>query len=175
MTNNEFIELLTKKEDELIKIIKYHNIQNKMNQDDILQELYIKLLLFKDINRYVNNDGQPNIYIIFIIIKNIIYDFRKKENKYNTDTIPTYSEDDDEDSILEKVEEVVENEKVEFIKDEIQNITYWFDRQIISLYVNDNHTIRSLSKETKLGYSTIQPIVHRFKIQCHEKYNQKQK
>lgn len=173
MTNNQYIELLYKRENELIKIVKYHGIYNTMNIDDIIQELYIKLLTFKDINRYVNNNNEPNIYIIFMIIKNIIYDFRKKENKYNTTTIPTYSEEDSD--ILEKSEEINENEKVEFIIDEIQNIPYWFDRQIISLYVNDHHTIRSLAKETKLGYSTIQPVVHRFKLQCQEKYNQKHK
>lgn len=168
MTNNEYIELLYKKEIELIKICKYHGIYNSFNIDDIIQELYIKLLFFKDINRYVNSDNEPNMYIIFIILKNIIYDFRKKENKYNTVTL----EDSD---VIEKAEEVIENEKYEFIVNEIQNIPYWFDRQIITLYVNDHHTIRSLAKETKIGYNTIQPVVHRFRLQCQEKYNQKLK
>lgn len=172
MTNNEYIELLYKKENELIKIVKYHGIYNNMNCDDIIQDLYIKLLTFKDINRYVNLDNEPNMYIIFMILKNIIYDFRKKENKYNTDTLPNWDEDSE---ILEKTEEKIEYEKYEFIINEIQNIQYWFDRQIITLYVNDHHTIRSLAKETKLGYSTIQPVVHRFKLQCQEKYNQKLK
>ena len=172
MTNNEYIELLHKKETELIKICKYHGIYNSFNIDDMIQELYVKLLFFKDINRYVNSDNEPNMYIIFIILKNIIGDFRKKENKYNADTLPNWDEDSD---ILQKTEEIIENEKYEFIVSEIQNIPYWFDRQIITLYVNDHHTIRSLAKETKLGYSTIQPVVHRFKLQCQEKYNQKHK
>lgn len=172
MTNNEYIELLYKKENELIKIVKYHGIHNAFNIDDIIQELYIKLLTFKDINRYVNSDNEPNMYIIFMILKNIICDFRKKENKYNTDTLPNWDEDSD---ILEKTEEKIEYEKYEFIVNEIQNIQYLFDRQIITLYVNDHHTLRSLAKETKLGYSTIQPVFHRFKIQCQEKYNQKSK
>lgn len=172
MTNNEYIELLYKKENELIKIVKYHGIYNSFNTDDIIQELYIKLLFFKDINRYVNSDNEPNMYIIFIILKNIIYDFRKKENKYNADTLPNWNEDSD---ILQKTEEIIENEKYEFIVSEIQNIPYWFDRQIITLYVNDHHTIRSLAKETKIGVNTIQPVVHRFRLQCQQKYNQKSK
>jgi DNA-directed RNA polymerase specialized sigma24 family protein len=172
LTNNEYIELLHKKEPELIKICKYHGIYNSFNIDDMIQELYIKLLFFKDINRYVNSDNEPNMYIIFIILKNIILDFRKKENKYNANTLPNWDEDSD---ILQKTEEIIENEKYEFIVNEIQNIPYWFDRQIITLYVNDHHSIRSLAKETKIGANTIQPVVHRFRLQCQEKYNQKSK
>jgi DNA-directed RNA polymerase specialized sigma24 family protein len=112
------------------------------------------------------------MYIIFIILKNIILDFRKKENKYNANTLPNWDEDSD---ILQKTEEIIENEKYEFIVNEIQNIPYWFDRQIITLYVNDHHSIRSLAKETKIGVNTIQPVVHRFRLQCQEKYNQKSK
>ena len=66
MTNNQYIEKLYLRKKELIRIANYHGIFG-YDCDDILQDLYIKLLLLKDIDRYTVNN-QPNIYIVFMII-----------------------------------------------------------------------------------------------------------
>jgi len=159
MTNNLYVELLYKKENELKKICYYHNL-NKYDTLDIIQDLYIKLLILKDIDRYVLN-GEPNMYIIFMILKNLIFDYRKKEKKFIDEEVIDY---------LELAEIMDENEKYDFVMNEIENISYWFDRNIVLLYVNYNHTVRSLAKETKISQSTIQQAVYRFKVQCKNTY-----
>lgn len=162
MTNEIFIIKLYKREDELFKICSYHNLDYSSSKD-IIQETYIKLLKFKDIDRYTI-DGEPNMYIVFMVIRNTISDFRKKEKKYDSDDICEYD-------IISIDEE--ENEKYDFILNEIEKIQYWFDKNIIDLYIKKHHTIRSLSKETKIPFSTIQPIVFKFKNQCKENYKKR--
>jgi len=157
MSNNEFIELLYKKENELEYICKYHGINNIYDIQDIIQEVYIKLLNYNNIDKYIVG-GKINMYIIFAIVRNTIFDFRKKENKYNNNDIT--------DSV--EVEDIEDEEyfKYEFVKEEIDKIDNWYDKAIITHYVNDFHTIRSLAKVTSIGYTSIQPTIHRFRLQC---------
>ena len=164
MTNNQYIEKLYLRKKELIRIANYHGIFG-YDCDDILQDLYIKLLLLKDIDRYTVNN-QPNIYIVFMIIKNLIYDFRKREKKFEANETLEFA------YIPENINE---NEKYDFILNQIENIPYWFDKNIIQIYITENHTIRSLSKDTHIPFSTIQPIVHKFKEKCKEEYIKNQK
>jgi DNA-directed RNA polymerase specialized sigma24 family protein len=165
MTNNEYVEKLYKRENELIKICNYHNIFN-FECEDIIQELYVILLKFNNIDKYTTDD-EPNMYIIFAILKNLIYHYRKKENKYNFDTIDKYKD--------KLFEEENTNDKYEFIINEINTIDNWFKKRILELYIINQHTIRSLAKETKIGTNVIQPIVHKFKEQVVLNYKKNQK
>jgi len=166
MTNCEYVKKLQKKKTELIKICRYFNITG-YDCDDIIQDLYLTLLTIDYIDRYVM-DNEPNMYIIFTILKNLIYHFRKGESKYIRG------------EIFDMSEEELENEKYEFIINEIDNMddkkeNEWFEKKIIELYILENHTIRSLSKETKIGTNVIQPIIRNFKLRCLEKYRKSKK
>lgn len=162
MTNNQFVEKLYTRQSELIRICKYLNMYNKLDIDDIIQLVYIKLLLFKDINKYTV-DNEPNMYIVFMIIKNTISDYRKKNVRYDSDNLDI--------DIIEEEEEP--NYKYNKILEEIPKVKYWFNREIIRLYVEYNHSIRSLAKETKIGFNVIQPIIRDFKTICKEKIKSK--
>ena len=138
MTNNEFIIMLLDKKQDLIKICNYHGIFKQT--EDILQELYVKLLHFKPINRYVKN-GEPNMYIIFKIIRNIIHDYRKVEKRYTDEIIIYFDENNDKRDITQYLEFLKnkhgyspiedpeeENEKYDFIVNELESIDNWFNK-----------------------------------------------
>jgi len=181
LTNNQFIIKLLDKNEDLIKICNYHGIFNNI-VDDVLQETYVKLLNFKEINRYVKDD-EPNMFIVFKIISNVIHDYRKVEKKY-IDEINIWSDDNGEHSqeidryliylqrkygyVYSSSEE--DNEKYEFIKNELEHISDWFKKRLLELYINDEHTIRSLSKATKINTNVIQKVFREFKLDCVEKY-----
>lgn len=166
MTNNEFVEKLYKKECDLKKIVRYHNIHNDYYIDDIIQELYIKLLTFKDINKYLTGE-EPNMYIMFMIIRNIIYNFYNKEKKYSTESISDYSDDD-----INIIEEYIENDKYEFVLNEVYNNTR-FKQFVLNDYLLYYNSIRALCKDKKLKYTVVQPIIHEFKNNCIIKYKKK--
>jgi hypothetical protein len=161
MTNYEYVKKLYKKENELIKISNYCGFFND-DAKDIIQDLYVALLELKNINKYVINED-PNMFIIFAILKNLIYHKRKREQKYSAEELFDFAIIDDAE----------ENEKFEFVINEIEYVNDWFERRILELYIKENHSIRSLSKETKIGIHFIQPIIHKFKEDVKEKYNRK--
>ena len=171
MTNNEFVEKLYRRQPELEKICKHHNVF-KPESDDVIQEFYLIILNLKNVDKYATND-EPNMFIMFAIIKNLIYQTRKKNQKYNFIQIESlYSKL--ELFYLYQIDDDEKIDKYEFLLKEIEKVDYWFDKTILKLYIEYRHTIRSLSKETKISAGTIQPIIHSFKNQIKKNYkNQK--
>jgi len=155
LTNQEYVVKLYNREKELVRIANYHGIYG-YDCDDIIQDLYEIILKLKNIDKYTT-DNEPNMYIIFAIIKNLIYHNRKKEHKYSNKELYDFDLPDED---LES-----DGRCISFIIDEIENIDSWFEKNIINLYVNKKMSIRKLSKETKIGYWFIQPIIHKFKEQ----------
>jgi RNA polymerase sigma factor (sigma-70 family) len=185
MHNNEFVYKLYQREDELIKICLYHGIP-QLQVQDIIQEVYLKLLKFKYIDKYLS-EGEPNMYIIFAIVRNVIYDYRKRNNKFITVEINDYMDLMPEEEPHENVEEVdimyelldewlkPKNKnkyildmvlRYDFLKNEIDKVSYWFDRTIIELYIYNNHSVASLAKETTISQSLIKNIIVDFRKKC---------
>jgi len=154
MDNNEFIVKLFHKEDELLKICMYHGISIEQSRD-IIQDVYFKLLKFKNIDKYTV-DNQPNMYIVFAIIRNVIYDYRKKEHKFSGVQIDEYmnlipdeelkDEESQQESLYYLLEEWLRPKnknkyilekilKFDFIPSQINKISHWFDKTIVQLYI----------------------------------------
>lgn len=176
MDNNEYIIKLQKKEKELIRICNFMSVY-KDDAKDLIQDLYLTLLNFNNINRYVLN-GEPNMFIIFAIIRNVIYK-NNNSKKYNLkiDEIINF---DERYSVLESEynleEETLFNLKIDIINEEFNSIEKWYDKEIINLLYlkGELKSIRSLAKETTISNTSIQKISYMFRNKCIEKYkNQK--
>ena len=157
MTNNEFVEKLYKKENELVRICGFHGV---FDCDDIIQNLYLKLLLFESIDRYVK-DNEPNMYIVFMIIRNMIIDQKKREQKYMMIEI---------DSNIAYSEYVYESRKGDIILNELEHTTNWYEKKILTYYIEEQHSIRSLAIATQISANVIQKVFRKFKLKCIEKY-----
>jgi len=181
MTNIEFVIKLQKKEKELIKIANYHNIFND-DCGDLIQDLYLKLLEFNNINKYVGNvgkyknveDDEPNMFIIFSIIRNMaISKYKSKFNYIDIEYVLQINNNPYAQNVKYEIIDIdelysskLEGVCISFVKDEINNIVDWYEKKIIDLYINENHSIRSLAKETKIGFWFLQPIIYNFKEEC---------
>ena len=165
MTNTEFIEKLYKKEADLIRICNYHGIYGEDSKDTI-QDLYVKIYQLDNhtINRYVLNN-EPNMYIIFIVLRNMISNSRKK-NKNIFEELNINLE------ILDESTEKIDMFNI--MSTELDKIEYWFDRTLLTIYINEHHTIRSLASGTKISSSTIQKVFRSFKLKCLDEYNKRQ-
>jgi len=163
LDNNEFVVRLQKREGELMKICAYHSL-NENSSYDIIQDTYLKLLLYKDINKYVK-DGEPNMYIVFMIVRNSISDLRKKDKKYSDENCDLIN---DETDLL--VEEKMDNTKYESVIELCSKIPYWFDRTIVELYIKEGLSVRGLSRACGIKFHVIQPIIKKFKDNCKEQY-----
>jgi len=154
MTNNEYVISLQKKEKDLIRIANYHGISDCA---DMIQDLYFKLLNFNDAQiEKICKDGEPSIYVVFIILRNMILNKRKKEKgvvnvelKYN----------------LEIVDEPEIN-RLEIVYDEYEKIECDFrDRTIIKLYLKGD-TIRRINTETNITRHFVNKVIQSFNKKC---------
>lgn len=164
MTNNEFVEKLYKKYTELVKICNFNGVYGD-EVNDIIQEVFIILIKFNNINKYVKDD-EPNMFIVFAIIKNYIF-YKNKKNKHHYSLSDAFNVPDEI-----KSDEI---DKYEFCITEAEKIDYWFDREIVKLFILRKISVRKLSIETNISFSVIQPIVKKFKDDIKQKLkNQKE-
>ena len=161
MTHNNYINKLYKKREDILRICKYYGVVG-YQADDIEQDLYVKLLNYKNIDKYLLN-GEPNMFIIFAIVRNLIFDYKKFEKRYSDDYI-IETEDVEDDGIPEQIKN-----KYNYVMDEIEKIDDHFKKTLIKIYYVNEHSIRSLAKDSGIGVRTIQPIIRKFKLEIQEK------
>ena len=161
MTHNNYIDKLYKKREDILRICKYYGVVG-YQADDIEQDLYIKLLNYKNIDKYTLN-GEPNMYIIFAIVRNLIFDYKKFEKRYGDEC---NFEIEDKETV--DIPEQIKN-KYNYVMDEMEKIPDHFSQTLIKIYYLNEHSIRSLSKDSGIGVRTIQPIIRKFKLELQEK------
>ena len=167
MTNNEYVERLYKRKDELIRICNFNGLYNQTDIDDLLQDIYLILLQFKNIDRYTI-DNEINMYIIFAIIKNAIYSKNKKVKllEFNNDRI----EIENDEYNLEKDSDI--ELKLTIVNSGFTSMNNWFNKTIIELlYFKDELvSIRQLAKDTTISNTTLQKISVKYRNDCKEQY-----
>ena len=139
----------------------YQNTE--LNSIDIVQDMYIKV--FDDLtnnelqikNLIVNN--KPHFGIVKTILKRIIQVKSKNKNKKVrlTNTHKQIADSQEQQQDIEK--------KI----DEVLNTMYWFDRKLFNLYRKEFHSIRKLSKATKISHATVHKTIAKCKQELKNK------
>ena len=130
---------------------------------DIVQDMYIKV--FDDLtnnelqieNLIVNN--KPHFGIVKTILRRIIQVKSKNKNKKIrlTNTHKQIADSQEQQQDIEK--------KI----DEVLNTMYWFDRKLFNLYRKEFHSIRKLSKATKISHATVHKTIAKCKQELKNK------
>lgn len=139
----------------------YQNTE--LNPIDIVQDMYIKV--FDDLtnnelqieNLIVNN--KPHFGIVKTILKRIIQVKSKNKNK-------KVSLNNSHKQIADSQEQQQDIEKK---IDEVLNTMYWFDRKLFNLYRKEFHSIRKLSKATKISHATVHKTIAKCKQELKNK------
>ena len=139
----------------------YQNTE--LNPIDIVQDMYVKV--FDDLtnnelqieNLIVNN--KPHFGIVKTILKRIIQVKSKNKNKKVrlTNTHKQIADSQEQQQDIEK--------KI----DEVLNTMYWFDRKLFNLYRKEFHSIRNLSKATKISHATVHKTIAKCKQELKNK------
>ena len=130
---------------------------------DIVQDMYIKV--FDDLtnnelqieNLIVNN--KPHFGIVKTILRRIIQVKSKNKNKKVrlTNSHKQIADSQEQQQDIEK--------KI----DEVLNTMYWFDRKLFNLYRKEFHSIRKLSKATKISHATVHKTIAKCKQELKNK------
>ena len=164
MSHNEVLNILAqhqKKWEAMANKLLYQNTE--LNPIDIVQDMYIKV--FDDLtnnelqieNLIVNN--KPHFGIVKTILKRIIQVKSKNKNKKVrlTNTHKQIADSQEQQQDIEK--------KI----DEVLNTMYWFDRKLFNLYRKEFHSIRKLSKATKISHATVHKTIAKCKQELKNK------
>lgn len=164
MSHNEVLNILAqhqKKWEAMANKLLYQNTE--LNPIDIVQDMYIKV--FDDLtnnelqieNLIVNN--KPHFGIVKTILKRIIQVKSKNKNK-KVRLTNTHKQIADSQEQQEDIEKKI---------DEVLNTMYWFDRKLFNLYRKEFHSIRKLSKATKISHATVHKTIAKCKQELKNK------
>jgi predicted glycosyltransferase len=132
---------------------------SKLKAGDIVQDMYIKV--FDDLTK---DKIKPDEIIInnkphFGIIKNILTRIIQVKSK----NIKHHLSIEELNLQIEDNKEPVQVNNIDAQIDAVLNQMYWFDRKLFNLYRKEFHSIRSLSKATKISHVTVYKTIAKCK------------
>jgi len=141
-------------------LINDENIQ----AEDIVQDMYLKIHSSKDeVIKKAIVDNKPHIGYVNKVLYNMYLKAQKEES--------LKTELKDNHTVEEKQAEI-NKFNIEKKIDEIVNSFYWFDRKLFNLYRKEFHTIRSLSKATKISHVVVHNTISKCKKKIKRKLNE---
>jgi DNA-directed RNA polymerase specialized sigma24 family protein len=130
--------------------VAYNFTNNRDNAEELVQELYLKMLEMADITKIMYNND-INLFYLYKMLRSIhLNGIKKQTNHLPIDDdllnlpVDSYSYDADN-----------EFEQILALTNEALDKTYWFDAQLLRVYLDDNHSIQSLHDATGISNSTI--------------------
>ena len=163
MDKNKVLTLLAEYHNKWISSVNALINDENIEAEDIVQDMYLKIHSSKDeiINKAIV-DSKPHIGYVNKILYTMYLKAQKEES--------LKTELKDNHTVEEKQPEI-NKFNIEKKIDEIVNSFYWFDRKLFNLYRKEFHTIRSLSKATKISHV----VVHNTISKCKKKIKRKLK
>jgi len=161
MNEHSFI-VLEKHHKEWVDIIR--KFGEKTYAEDLVQETYIRIYRSNSSHKAVVN-GKPNKAFMYITLRNNYLTFvreKSKGHKVDLENIQLESKIESEDN------RYIANDVLdELIEDEVNN-WHWYDKKLFLLYMNNDISMRSLAKETKISLSSIANTLKNCKIRLRE-------
>ena len=163
MNKNKVLSLLAEYHNKWLANVNALINDENIQAEDIVQDMYLKIHSSKDeiINKAIV-DSKPHIGYVNKILYTMYLKAQKEES--------LKTELKDNHTVEEKQPEI-NKFNIEKKIDEIVNSFYWFDRKLFNLYRKEFHTIRSLSKATKISHV----VVHNTISKCKKKIKRKLK
>jgi DNA-directed RNA polymerase specialized sigma24 family protein len=166
MTNSELVEHTYKKHHNWLSQVAYNFTKNKDNAEELVQNLYLKLMELKDVNKILYNND-INLFYTYKMLRSIYLNGLKKQTPtlpldddlYN---LPTDSYSYEADNMFEKMIELA---------NEALDKAYWFDAQLLRTYIEEEHSIQSLHDATGISNSTIFTSMKKTKLYIREYVN----
>ncbi len=142
------IEYIARKHKDWVNIAR--SFGAKTEAEDIVQEMYIRL------DKYIKPNQKITDSFVWITLRNIYFDFLKKEPI-------TFELDKTVSDNVFDTEGIIAYENLnKRVIDELDKID-WFDKMLFQIYVTSGKSMRKLAKETGISLSCIQYTTSRTK------------
>ena len=150
MNNNTLVEHTYKKHHTWLIQCSYNLTGNNLEAENLVQDLYLRLLELDNIQKLIYKND-INVYYLYKMLRSMFLNNQKK-------TINTSSINENLFDIADEeydIEKDTEWEKILKLTNEALNNTYWFDQNLLKVYLQENHSIQSLHDVTGISNSTI--------------------
>lgn len=150
MNNNQLVEHTYRRHHTWLLQVAYNFAGDKDKAAELVQDLYLRLLELKDIQKIMYKTD-VNLFYLYKMIRSIHINGIKRL----THTLPiddellnlraeeySYEADNDFERTLVLVNEALSKE-------------HWFGEKLLRVYIDDNHSIQSLHDATGISNSTI--------------------
>ena len=150
MTNNQLVDHTYRKHHTWLIQCGYNLTNNKDKSEELVQDLYLRLLEMKDCKKIMYKQD-VNLYYLYRMLKSIFLNGLKKQ----TSTLPL--DDDLYNLAAEEYSYSADNEFEERLRltNECLDEMYWFDAKLLRVYLDEDHSIQSLHNVTGISNSTI--------------------
>ena len=143
------LQELCKHHKEWIKIVK--SFGEKDEYEDIVQEMYLKLNKYKQLEQ-IQSNGKLNKSYVWLTLRNLYYNKQNQLNKVNLIDI-----DDCKQLSVEQYNEllfIAQSNIEDKIKQEI-NKWHYADKILFEIYLKEDKSMRQLAKEIDISLTTI--------------------
>lgn len=150
MINNKMVEHTYRKHNTWLLQVAYNFTSDKDKAEELVQNLYLKMLEMDDITKIMFKDD-INLFYLYKILRSIHLNGLKRIK-------PSLPLDDDlleipADSYSYEADNAFEQTLA--LTNEALEGHYWFDRELFKTYINEEHSIQSLHNVTGISNSTI--------------------
>jgi len=164
MTNSERVSALYKKHHSWLIACAFNLTSNKDDAESLIQDVYLQLLEMPDLEKIIYNKNDLNLFYLYKIIKSKFLNNIKANQKLNkvalkqevidTQAEEEYSEEEDENT--EKL--------LLLVTETLSGSLHWFDSKLFTTYIDDDHSIQSLSDATKISKNAIFTSLRKTKL-----------
>ena len=141
--------------------------------EDVVQDVYIKLMDMEKKEGSLSRiewNGKPNKSYLFLVVRSLVANLLRK-NKIRAMEEAAFMLSNE---LRESVDWRHDKEKFEnFVLECLQDM-HFFPRMIFEAYIKDNHSIRSLSRATKISEQTIRREISYVKRQVKNRAEERQ-
>ena len=143
---------------------------------DVVQEFYLKM--YEKNADYLFNKDEPNFYGCYVILRNMVFDLKRKEKRFIFETEESIKDGSEEvyseSEVIEKIECVFEwLRENDVALDNIRNSSdmkkLYFSQIFQDVFLN-KVSISSLSRESNIGYYSLYNTVQLIKEEIQKKY-----
>ena len=146
----EFLSKVAEHHSEWLKVTRAWNTGDLA--EDIVQDMYLRLHRYSSADKVLDEDGKVNKFYVYCTLRNIFHDYNNEKTKRGQTRIGEGFDLPHEETNRDEVEAY--NRLIDTMNEALMEL-YWFDKDMLMLYVESGLSMRQLSKETNISFKCI--------------------
>jgi RNA polymerase sigma factor (sigma-70 family) len=146
----EFLSKVAEHHNEWLKVTRAWNTGDLA--EDIVQDMYLRLHKYSSGDKVLDEDGKVNKFYVYCTLRNIFHDYNNEKTKRGQTRIGEGFDLPHEDTDYSEADAY--NRLIDTMNESLTDL-YWFDKDLLMLYVESGLSMRQLSEKTNISFKCI--------------------